>query len=78
MIRIEIKTGNDAFEGHSYYPEIARILRKLADRVDTLTGSSGMMGEWPLLDSNGNTVGSCEFSFEPPDRLTEATREIEP
>jgi len=51
---VSIDTGNDAFEGDRDR-EIARILRKLADRLESCNP-----GEGPLYDVNGNTVGSWE------------------
>lgn len=56
-ITITIATDNDAFhtdEGeHSPAQEVARILRKLADDIDT-TGDT----DQPLIDTNGNRVGT--------------------
>lgn len=52
--RIEIKTDNAAFEDDPGY-EVARILRKLADRVE----SEGL-DQVRLMDINGNCVGSVE------------------
>ena len=59
MIKITIKTDNDAFhEGFSENHngrEVARILRVLADRFDV--GNASSKG---LQDYNGNTVGQVE------------------
>ena len=38
------------------YPEVARILRATADRVEKLTGQGNMR------DVNGNTVGGFKFA----------------
>jgi hypothetical protein len=53
-IFIMIKTGNAAFDEDYPGREVARILRKLADRVEN--------EEYPskLMDSNGNAVGKVE------------------
>lgn len=49
--KIEIDTGNDAFECIS--EEIARILRRLIDRIEDEEGF-----DFTLRDLNGNIVGS--------------------
>ena len=46
----------DAPDGH----EAARILRKLADDIE----SPGSFVTWPLRDANGNTVGHAEISHD--------------
>lgn len=38
-------------------PEVARILRRLADRLE-----EGEQGDWNLLDVNGNSVGHAMFA----------------
>ena len=53
-IRIEIETGNAAFD-YDVGGEVARILRKLADRV---VKTPVVEGPIKLLDINGNTVGA--------------------
>lgn len=52
MIRIKIKTENAAFQDGNKRCEVARILRNLADKIES--------GESPskLLDINGNCVGT--------------------
>jgi len=54
MIKIEIKTGNAAFEEDKNY-EIARILRELADKLEA--------GREPesINDYNGNPV--CKVKY---------------
>ena len=49
---------NDAFAGENNRPEIARILRKLADGIEG--------GEMPisLMDESGNTVARVEYQDE--------------
>lgn len=58
MLTIKIKTGNDAFQ-YDPRPELARILRELADRV-----AEDRDREWKtnLLDCNGNTVGTATLT----------------
>lgn len=53
-VRITIQTENDAFTGDNRGHEIARILRRLADRFET--------GAEPtkVMDVNGNCVGTVE------------------
>ena len=53
MITITIKTDNSAFANGN--EEVARILRKLADKIDD--GCLIMKDEFSLLDINGNNVG---------------------
>ena len=54
---IEIKMGNDAFGiGLDAQTEIARILRGIADKLDT-----GPEGGGKVSDINGNTVGGFWF-----------------
>lgn len=61
MITITIETDNAAFD-ESPEVEVARILRKLADRVTT----SGLDGDviLPLKDLNGNSVGELVYYDE--------------
>ena len=57
MMTLTIRTGNAAFEGIPEL-EIARILRVAADRLER--EPDGLEG-FPLMDANGNRVGSVEF-----------------
>lgn len=50
---VRIRTGNDAFQPNPG-PELARIFRELADKLDA--GSGGFQVR--LRDINGNTVGA--------------------
>ena len=54
-VTIKINCDNAAFEPGAPEPEIARILRLLADRI-AMYG----LGDKPLYDLNGNMVGTCE------------------
>lgn len=54
MLRIEIDTGNAAFED-SPWSECARILRQLADDMERNGGVP-----FNLRDINGNRVGKAE------------------
>lgn len=54
MYVVRIETDNAAFEGDRG-TEIARILRKLANKVDGTDADSNVR----LMDVNGNTVGSA-------------------
>jgi hypothetical protein len=56
MLRIDIGTGNAAFDGNPE-SEIARILRGLADRYE----SEGIADRVALYDANGNRVGKAEY-----------------
>ena len=59
MFTLTIKTDNAAFADDPR-PEVARILRKLADRVDDETGDTS----WSVRDINGNTVGHWTLTTE--------------
>lgn len=50
---VKLRTENAAFEGDNLRPELARILRVLAERIEN--GADVYM----LQDVNGNTVGSA-------------------
>jgi len=56
MFKLTIKTDNAAFEGRDRYAEVARILRKAADRIENGTFES------TVRDYNGNDVGQFKFS----------------
>lgn len=57
-IMLTMETDNAAFEGENMAPEIARILRAVADDID----ANGVRG-LKLRDVNGNTVG--RFGVKP-------------
>ena len=57
---VEIATDNDAFYPEPG-PELARILRKLADRIETAAPDE-LTDAGRLMDYNGNTVGSAALS----------------
>lgn len=56
MFTLKISTANEAFD--QLGPEVARILRELADKVETSTA----LVSGNLRDINGNTVGSWRVS----------------
>ncbi len=56
MVKIQFNTGNAAFEDSNDVYEIARILKDIADRIE-----SGRT-EGKCVDYNGNVVG--EWSYE--------------
>ena len=58
-ITIYMETDNAAFQDEGDATEVARILRKLADRIE-----SGGLGDFALKDINGNTVGSMNVIGE--------------
>lgn len=51
-ISLTIDTDNAAFEGESFGPEVARMLREVADELE-----GGRQATWRLFDSNGNACG---------------------
>ena len=54
MFYLNIKTDNAAFSDDAFEAEIARILRRVADRVERGEQSGG------ILDVNGNGVGDWD------------------
>lgn len=56
-ITITIQTGNAAFEDGNSGSEVARILRKYADRIE-----HDEPDRCNLLDVNGNTVGQVKVT----------------
>jgi hypothetical protein len=65
MLKLFIETGNAAFED-APATELARILRKLASRIE-----EGTIDDYvPLFDYNGNKVGEAQFSR--PDTIEES------
>jgi len=60
MVTIKISTANEAFDVPG--PEIARILRHLADVAEPME----IPGNWSakIFDNNGNTVGSFKYTEE--------------
>lgn len=59
QIHITITTTNAAFDPEAGEPgqEVARILRHLADRAEN-DGLFAAQTQWPILDVNGNRVGT--------------------
>lgn len=55
MLKIEIQTDNDAFYDDALAPELAHILRNLADGLEH---SGAEKGEGVLKDMSGNKVGT--------------------
>ena len=53
MFKLEIDTGNAAFDGGACREEVARILREAADQVET-----GVSNQSGIYDINGNRCGS--------------------
>lgn len=56
QFRLSIDCDNDSFSGEPGI-EIARILRDVAGRIGTVIDGD----YWPLLDQNGNNIGSARF-----------------
>lgn len=61
MLRIEIETGNSAFDGDARGGECARILVELARRIGDMGACDDGHGG-PIYDANGNRVGSWSLS----------------
>lgn len=65
---LNLKLDNAAFEGEALGPELARVLRDLADRVcarprEYLNGIDGIRAR----DINGNSVGFLNLDIDPED-----------
>jgi hypothetical protein len=62
VFTLEIDTANAAFANAALEddpgPEVARILRSIADKIDEDRIGGAPV---PLRDINGNTVGTCQF-----------------
>ena len=61
MIRIEINTDNAAFDGDGGRAEIARMLRDIADRVESGSIETDHEHLQGIRDINGNITGSFEL-----------------
>lgn len=61
MFKLEFRTDNSAFEGDLATPEIAAVIRRLADAIDGRRYPHGSGGS--LYDANGNRIGA--WSYEP-------------
>ena len=57
MLRVQIKTDNDAFAGYGEL-EVARLLRKVAKRVE------GGEFDGVIVDMNGNQCGAFDLRLE--------------
>lgn len=55
MFTVKFETDNAAFEDENMRYETARILREIAERIET-----GMQ-YGPVRDANGNTIGEAGF-----------------
>jgi hypothetical protein len=62
MFRLEIETGNAAFEEQPG-EELAAMLGELAEKVREELGSS-LHARGPLRDSNGNIVGQWDYTAD--------------
>lgn len=60
MMKITIATDNAAFEDDDMRPEVARLLRKIADQVES--GQDDLPVERVVMDSSGNRVGSWSLA----------------
>jgi len=62
--RVDLATDNAAFDGDGCGPEMARILRAVADKVEHVSGNDlpAWGGRFPLYDANGNKVGAATWA----------------
>jgi len=63
MVRIEINTGNAAFE-EAPCREVARILYTVAGKFELRNSGQLDPCDWPLFDINGNTVGEVSIHLD--------------
>lgn len=56
MFELSFTTVNASFDDQDRRPEIARILRSLADKIESGADDVGL-----IFDSNGNRVGAWEL-----------------
>jgi len=56
MFTLTIQTDNDAFQDGNAASELARLLRRVAQRLPVMDAGGGR-----IQDSNGNTVGRWEL-----------------
>ena len=57
MLKLQIINSGSAFDGEARGPEIARILRALADEF----AEGAACGIWSLRDANGNRCGTVDL-----------------
>lgn len=62
-LTLRVETDNAAFEGADAGPELARILRSLADRVAPMQATGEESESGPVIDANGNRVGRWAVSL---------------
>ena len=62
MFELRIYTGNDSFHGDAAL-ELARLLREIADNLDTMTlaPESHTIHERQVYDENGNRCGGWTY-----------------
>lgn len=63
MFTLSIHTDNAAFDGDDMRPELARILRAVADRIES--GNVDAYTDYAAKDVNGNTVGTFRWDDRP-------------
>ena len=60
MVSIKFSTANAAFDVPG--PEIARVLRRIADGAEHIVLPGRV--SYPIFDHNGNTIGSFKYTEE--------------
>lgn len=68
VFTVKFDTGNAAFEGADLAPEIARVLRNIAERVER-DGPSGFFET--VRDTNGNDIGRFALKNDDGSNYTE-------
>jgi hypothetical protein len=65
QFRLQISCDSAAFD-HGMMTEIARILRDVAERVESHEDCGAFI---KVRDINGNIIGSCDFALKPTDEF---------
>lgn len=61
MFKVTIDHDNAAFDQDLIYPEISRMLRAVADKIEDGELDIYNYSDMDLFDLNGNRVGKAEF-----------------
>ena len=63
-LTITMRLDDDAFAGDNCGPEVARILRGMAKRIEQTSRDDLEGHSYNPQDINGNLVGSCDFEID--------------
>lgn len=74
-LSIHIELDNAAFEGDNCGPEVACILRELADKIENTSRCDLEGHSYVPRDANGNCVGTCDFEINDEEENLEEERD---